>query len=358
MKSILMTAGEASADRHAACVIRQLKATLPEVEVFGMGGPAMVQAGLKCRYGMEHLSVMGFSDVLPRLSDILGVWRGLRRIIREERPDVFIPVDLPDFNMPLARYARRYGVKVLYYIAPQAWAWRRYRARTLARITDGLAVIFPFEEPFFASYGVKARYVGHPILEDDPDPWEVAWPPRRITLLPGSRAHEIERMLPVMLTAKRIVQRRRPGLAWTLPVAPGLDGSWLAGLIDDDVTLSAAMVPADLALVTSGTATLEMAVRGVPQVICYRTSQANYRLARAFVRLEHIGMPNVILGREAVPELIQERCTGEGLAGAMLRLLEEREEAERQFAAYAQLRKNLGNRKAAQGVATWIRQML
>nr|HOO47336.1 lipid-A-disaccharide synthase [Deltaproteobacteria bacterium] len=148
-KKILMIAGEASADRHASKVIQSLKSVSPDIEIFGMGGPMMKEAGMECCYGMDELSVMGFSDVLPRVRRIYGVYKGIQALIRIRKPDVVLPVDLPDFNMRVARYAKKHHTKVLYYIAPQAWAWRSYRARTLSAVTDGLAVIFPFEEEFF-----------------------------------------------------------------------------------------------------------------------------------------------------------------------------------------------------------------
>ncbi|MEN6446798.1 MAG: lipid-A-disaccharide synthase [Syntrophaceae bacterium] len=355
---ILMVAGEASADRHAAGVIRELKAMMPEVEIFGMGGPEMAAAGMECIHDMDELSVMGITDVLPRIRTIFQTYDGLKRLMKERGPSLLIPVDLPDFNMRLARYAKRIGVRVLYYIAPQAWAWRRSRARTLAGMIDGLAVIFPFEAGFFSAYGVNTRYVGHPFMEHPPIVRKASWPPERIGIMPGSRIHEIERMLPVMMGAKRIVGRRHKGLTWHLPVAAGIDAEIIRQRCDEDVILETEIPEVDLAMVKSGTSTLEMALRGVPEVICYRTSPLNYFLAKAFVRVKHIGMPNIIAGRTIVPELIQQDLTTEDLARTVLLYLEDRALFEATQKTFTDLRESLGTSKASIGVATWARELL
>lgn len=355
---VCMVAGEASADRHAAGVIRALREIAPGVEVFGMGGPAMAEAGMECLYGIEEFSVMGFSDVVPRILHILSVYRGLCRAIRERRPAVVMPVDLPDFNMRLAKKAKGSGAKVLYYIAPQAWAWRRYRARTLARITDGLAVIFPFEEAFFSSYGIDARYVGHPALED-PDTGKptASWPPRRVALMPGSRMQEIRAILPVMLEAMKIVQKEHPRLSWHLPVAPGIDPAAVAALAGPGIELTRGPVDADLAVVKSGTSCFETALKGIPEIICYRTSSLNYRLARALIRLECIGMPNIILGRMAVPELIQDGLTPERLAREMCGIVEDGKRYADMQRSFDEMREMLGGTGPSRRVAKWIAEL-
>lgn len=360
IKKVCMVAGEASADRHSSAVIRALKKNDPGIEVFGIGGTNMKSAGMECLYGMEEFSVMGFSNVLPRVRRIYSIYKDLLRVIEDRRPDVVVPIDLPDFNMRLARGAKHLGAKVLYYIAPQAWAWRRNRAKDLSRITDGLAVIFPFEEAFFTSYGVNARYVGHPFMEDLTETQEQhpAWPPRNIVLMPGSRRHEIETILPVMCEAKRKVQGKYPEIAWHLRVAPGIDQRYLEILADNDIKLSHTPPPSDLAVVKSGTSSFEMAVMGTPEVICYRTSGLNYRLAKTFVKLDHIGMPNIILGRGAVPELIQDGFTSEALAGEILKLVEDERRYREMQSAFSEMRERLGKSSPSRGVAEWIQSLV
>jgi lipid-A-disaccharide synthase len=353
-----MVAGEASADRHAASVIRELRVLMPEVEIYGMGGPEMASVGMECTYHMDEFSVMGITDVLPKFRRILQIYRGLQHLIKTRNPGLFIPVDLPDFNMRLARSAKRLGVRVLYYIAPQAWAWRRWRARSMAKISDGLAVIFPFEAGFFSAKGVNARYVGHPFMEGPHPSQKASWPPRKIGILPGSRHHEITRMLPVMMEAKRLVQRKHPDLTWHLPVAPGLDRDFIRRMAAVDVVLEQDIPEVDLAMVKSGTSSLEMALRGVPEVICYRTSPLNYVLAKAFVRVKNIGMPNIIAGRTIAPELIQQHLTGEDLARTLRLYLEDRSLFEATQLSFAHMRESLGTMKASLGVALWAQELL
>jgi len=354
---VLMSAGEASADRHAALVMEAMREIDPGLRFIGMGGPEMVKSGLECVFSMDELSVMGFSGVLSRVSGIARVYTGLKRLVDEARPDLFLPVDLPDFNMHLARHARRRGVRVLYYIAPQAWAWRRSRATVLGRITDGLAVIFPFEEEFFRACGVNARYVGHPLLDASRGvavrAHEVCWPPRRVGMMPGSRREEIARILPVMTQAKRLVDAEAPGLTWHLPVAPGLDRSFVRGHTDPDVELSDTLPEVDLAMVKSGTSSLETALRGIPGVICYRTSLVNYLLARLFVKVNHIGMPNIIAGRGVLPELVQGGLTPGRLSRALLSYIEDRSLHDATSRALLEIRSRLGGRSASCETARW-----
>jgi len=354
---VLMTAGEASADRHASQVIRELKALLPDVEIFGMGGPGMAAAGMECTYCMDE-PVMGITDVIPKLRKIHGIFTGLKKIMDERKPDLVLPVDLPDFNMRLAAYARSRNRRVLYYIAPQAWAWRPSRAATLSKTTDGLAVIFPFETQFFSGYGVNARYVGHPFMEDYHYAPTASWPPKRIAVMPGSRNHEIALMLPVMMAAKRRIQEMHPEISWYLPVAPGLSENAMRGMIDNDVHPTRGIPEVDLAMVKSGTSSLEMAFRGVPEVICYRTSRINYLLAKAFVRIKNIGMPNIIAGKTIVPELIQHHLNAEDLARTLRLYIEDRSLYEATQGSYAVMRESLGTLRASREVAAWAAELL
>ncbi len=358
MAKILMVAGEASADRHAAQVIKSLKNILPGVEIFGMGGPEMRSAGMECVYTMDEISVMGFSGVVPRLSRILAVMSGIKHLIKERNPDIFIPVDLPDFNMRLAKFAKAKKVKVLYYIAPQAWAWRKGRAKTLAKTTDGLAVIFPFEEKFFQSYGVNARYVGHPFLQEERKTIKAKWPPQRIAIMPGSRSHEVQEILPIMQGAKRILQKDYPSISWYLPMAKGLPKKLFEELVDSDVGLTESIPEVDLAMVKSGTSTFEMALSGVPEVICYKTSSLNYYLAKAFIGIDQIGMPNIVSGVPIVPELIQDQFTKQGLVLELRRYIEDESLYNSTQDAFIKLCSSMGSQKASEEVARWVRSMI
>ncbi len=353
-----MVAGEASADRHASKVIKALKDILPDVEIFGMGGPEMGSCGMECIYSIDDLSVMGFTDVLPRLRRILRVFFGIKRLIRDKRPDIFVPIDLPDFNMRMARFAKARGLKVLYYIAPQAWAWRRYRAKILSKITDGLAVIFPFEEGFFKSYGVNTRYVGHPFLEEGRGLIDVKWPPERVAILPGSRYHEVSSMLPILQGAKDILNKDFTRLKWYLPIAKGLPSELFEKLVDKDVTLSETIPDIDLAMVKSGSIAFETALLGVPEVICYKTSIVNYYLAKTFIGVKNIGMPNIVSGSPIVPELIQKDLTKEMLALVLRRYIDNETLYMNTRKAFEGLRVSMGENIASEKVATWIRDMV
>ncbi len=358
MARVLMVAGEASADRHAAGVVRSLKAMLPDVEVFGLGGPRMEDAGMQCIYSMADLSVMGFTDVIYKIFSIIRIYSGLKGIIRDNKVDIFVPVDLPDFNMRLAAYAKRNGAKVLYYIAPQAWAWRANRARVLSRITDGLAVIFPFEEPFFRSSGVDARYVGHPLLGQDFEPSNASWPPKKIAMLPGSRKHEIKKILPIMMSAKRRLDSDHPNISWFLYASEGIGDSVFRRYTGMEVQICRSLPEVDAAFVKSGTGAFEIAMQGIPGVICYKTSFINYALARAFVKTSSIGMPNIIAGYRVVPELIQGKLTGKNLAQAMGRFIDDEDLYKDTRSRLIELRSKMGSKNASEEVARWIISML
>ncbi|OPZ59847.1 MAG: Lipid-A-disaccharide synthase [Deltaproteobacteria bacterium ADurb.Bin510] len=342
---VMLVAGEASADKHAARVIEAIRRREPDAEFFGLGGPAMQAAGMQCHFSMQELDILRIKDALQRLIDL-------------KKPDLLIPVDSPDFNMRLMPYAKARGVKVLYYIAPQAWAWRPGRASQLAQMTDGLAVIFPFEEEFFRSHGVNAHYVGHPFMENPPELVQLSWPPKRVALLPGSRRQELSRMLEDMLAAKRILDKRHPWLKWYLPLAPGLDRQVFDHIADDNIEIVGELPEVDLSLTKSGTVSFEMALRGVPEVICYRTSNLNYRLAKRFVKMEHIGMPNIILGRTVVPELIQHDLTPLNLADRLTEFMNDSIKYMQVRTAFEELRAKLGNLKASEGVAAWAQAIL
>ena len=355
---VMLCAGEASADKHAARVIEAIRRTNPQAEFFGLGGPAMQAAGMECLFTMDELAVMGFVEVVPKLRRILKIKAELARAMQSRKPDIFIPIDLPDFNMRLMPCAKACGVKVLYYIAPQAWAWRPGRADKLAQMTDGLAVIFPFEEEFFCSHGVNARYVGHPFMENPPELAQLDWPPKRVAMLPGSRRQEISRMLADMLAAKRILDKRHPWLKWYLPLAPGIDAGLFEGITDDNIEIVRELPEIDLALTKSGTASFELALKGVPEVICYRTSAINYRLAKRFVKMEHIGMPNIIMGRTIVPELIQHDLTPQNLADRLTEYMNDSIKYMQVRTAFEELRAKLGSLKASEGVAAWAQTIM
>jgi lipid-A-disaccharide synthase len=291
----------------------------------------------------------------------------MKHHLRRERPDLVILIDFPDFNFRLGRAAKALGLKVLYYVCPQVWAWRRGRARAMARFVDRLAVTFPFEPEFLQEIAPELRvtFVGHPLLDDpallEPEEEELLVPPEAevVGLLPGSRHSEVRRILPVLLRAAGIMHRRRPGLHFVVPMAPGLRSEDLApylslappGLSVVPGRATAVMARAQVLLVASGTATLQAALVGTPMVVVYKTGRLNYLLARALIRVEHIAMPNLIAGRRLVPELIQGSATPAAVAEAGLALLEDGPARQEMLEGLALVRERMGGPGASGRVA-------
>lgn len=372
---ILLVAGEASGDQHAARLVAALREHLPAARFFGLGGPALAAQGLELCCRAEELAVVGLVEVFQKLPRLWRTLARLRRFLKEERPDLAILVDFPDFNFQVARLARFYRVPVLYYISPQVWAWRRYRVYTLARLVDRLVVIFPFEEDFYRRYGVPVTYVGHPLLDALPQ-----LPPRpelraalgllprdlAIALLPGSRQSEIDRLLPLQLAAAALLQARLPACRFLLPLAPGLSPGaiqpYLAKTpievaIFQDQTYQV-LAAADLALIASGTATLEAALFGTPMVIMYCLNPLSYYLGRLLIRVPYIGMANLIAEEELFPELVQHEATPDRLAAAALKLLTDPAALARIRFGLHQVLTRLGGRGASRRAATVALELL
>jgi lipid-A-disaccharide synthase len=342
---ILISAGEASGDAHAARLVAAIRARLPEARFSGIGGEALAAQGVRLLFPASRLAVVGLWEVAERLPD---VWRALKTIhqaLKQERPALVILVDFPDFNFWVARLAKWHGVPVMYYISPQVWAWRSYRVRTIARLVDRMAVIFPFEAEFYRQKGVPVDFVGHPFRETLPPlpPREEllqGWglDPQRLTLalLPGSRASEIEGHLPTMLAGAELIRRAIPEVQFLLPLASTapqglveeLVQAWLGGPRSPGPPLKiipgqayAALCAAHLAVVASGTATVEAALAGTPTVIVYRLSPLTYEVGRRLIRVDFIGMANLLAQECLFPELIQADFTPARLAQEVLGLI-------------------------------------
>ncbi|MGA8571465.1 MAG: lipid-A-disaccharide synthase [Desulfobaccales bacterium] len=375
---ILVVAGEASGDEHAARLVAAIKERLPQAEFFGIGGEALAAQGVRLLCPASELAVVGLSEVAGRLGSVLRALRDVGRALKNSKPALAILVDFPDFNFWVARLARYYQVPVMYYISPQVWAWRSYRVRTLARLVDRLAVIFPFEADFYRERGVPVTYVGHPLLETLARPeargsWlaGAGLDPGRLTvaLLPGSRTGEIEGHLPGMLEAAALIRRAVPASQFLLPVAStapwelvqrlvgdfenGLQAQGQVGLILKIIQGQSFQVlaAAHLALVASGTATLEAALAGTPMVIVYRVSPLTFRVARWLVRVPHVGMANLLAGERLFPELIQEDFTPERLAREALGWIEGRRRLAALGPGLARIVKSLEGLDASQGAA-------
>ncbi|WP_337798685.1 lipid-A-disaccharide synthase [Acidaminococcus timonensis] len=339
MTKVFISAGEASGDLHAAALTRAILQQDPSAQVFGMGGEALAAAGGEVVFNYKEYSVMGFVEVLKALPRLLGLKKAFRRLMEERRPDVFVTVDYPDFNMRVAKEAKALGIPVFSYIPPSAWAWRRGRAKMVAGLCTKVACIYPFAAQVYQEAGANVEFVGNPlvdIVQPEMSPQEAeAFLGKRpghpvVLLLPGSRVKEITGVLPVMLQALPLIKKQQPDVDFVLQKAPSIDRDLLDSLLarsPEPVKVVEGhnydvMTASDAALATSGTVTLEAALCGLPSVICYRASALSIFLARQLVYVKYIGLPNILAGKEILPELIQENMTPERMASAVLAFLE------------------------------------
>jgi len=322
--SVLIVAGEASGDAHGAGLLAALKPLDPSLTFFGMGGPKLEAQGLDIIHGAHEISVMGIGEVLPKIPRILKVLGDLVAEVERRKPRLALLIDVPDFNLRLAKRLKALGVKVIWYISPMVWAWRAGRTKIIAERTDALLCILPFEEAFLRERGVNATYVGNPVLDQLPaqappetfrralglDPLKPV-----LAVLPGSRRSEIARLLPTMVKVAREQLRLHPGLQVVVPVALGLEPALIQqGFGEVPVTLvegraSEVVGASDVALVASGTATLEAGLMRRPLVVIYRVSWLTYAVGRAMVKLPYFSLVNLLAGRRVVPELLQTEVT-------------------------------------------------
>lgn len=342
--TIMIVAGETSGDLHGAGLIRELGRLAPGTRITGMGGRRMVEAGLEpLDDGEGVFGTAGLVEVLSSLPRVLGALRGLKAAMAGDPPDIFVPVDFPDFNFRLARHARRLGVPVAYFISPQVWAWRRGRIRTLAGMVDRMLSIFPFEAEIFREGGIDTVFVGHPLLDvvgPEPTPEQRSEARQRlgigsgetaVALLPGSRRNEVRRILPDVLEAMGRLGERRPLRLLMVRAAHLETFAEMDRLIEaagpeclevfPEAELYPVMRAADAAVVASGTVTVETALHLLPMTVVYRVSPLTYLLGRRMVRLDHFAMVNLIAGREVSRELIQGDFTPAAVHGEVERLL-------------------------------------
>lgn len=355
---MLLVAGEASGDLHGATLASALSALAPGVRIAGMGGERMAAAGVRLVRRVERVTVVGGTEAFGRLPALWSAFKALQSQLKHRRPRVLVLIDFPEFNMRLARVARGLGIPVVYFVAPQLWAWRPRRIQAMARDVSRVLAIFPFEVGLYQEAGVPVEFVGHPVLDVLPEfdrdaarQGLAADGETLVGLLPGSRDAEVRRHLPVLLGAAQRIRARRPGTRFALPVAGTIPPGGIAEAVRAS-GLSVEVLPgeayrvmaaADLLLVASGTATLEAACYGAPMVVLYRLSALSHAIARRLVRgVSHISLPNIIAGREIVRELIQDEATPAAVAAAGLDLLENEVTRAAQRAALLEVRSRLG----------------
>jgi len=362
-RKVLLVAGEASGDVHGAALVSALRRTDPSIEVWGVGGERLRQAGMHILVETADVATMGFVETFGTLGRLLSTYRRLKRFMVEQRPALLVLIDYPEFNLFLAKRAKALGIPVFYYVAPQVWAWRRGRVRKIARRVDRIGVVFPFEAALYNNGHQLAEFVGHPLLdlvratrtrEETFARYHLDPTRPLLALLPGSRKKEIRHLLPAGIEAAR--QLTAAGwqvvvaLAHTLTrddLAAAAGGQLPALPISEDDTYNVVHA-ADAVLVASGTATLETALLGRPMVIMYRVAPLTFALARLLVHVERIGMPNIILGRTVFPELLQRDVTRDKLVAAVQDIAARQTEV---TAALRELRDKLGEPGAAERAA-------
>lgn len=355
MSHVLIVAGEASGDMHAAALVRKLKQRDPGLRVSGIGGSALREAGMEITVDAANLAVVGIIEVITHWRAISAALDAMRRVLREEKPDLLVLVDYAEFNLKLAQTAKECGVPVLFYISPQVWAWRQKRVEKIRDRVDMMAVVFPFEAEFYRKHDVPVRFVGHPLLHaiepQQPDTSSATDRPRTVGLFPGSRKSEIRRLLPTILDAAAILREQEPELRFVLPVASTLreqDLTEAAGrTLPDWITLMdgtarEAIVQSDVVITASGTATLEIALYGKPMVIVYRVAPLTYAIVSRLLKIDHIGLCNIVAGERVVSELLQKEANPRRIADEIRRYLDEPE-------YYAETQKKLHTIRALLG---------
>jgi len=366
----MISCGEPSGDLYAGALAREILRLEPSTAITGFGSERLRDAGANLVADFKGLSVTGLFEVARVLPRTYAVYRRLLADAASARPDIFVPIDFPDFNFRLAYAMRKLGVPVVYYISPQLWAWRPGRLKTMRRIADRVLVIFPFEEEIYRRAGVPVAWVGHPLLD-------VARPPEQrydflnrhrldpsrpvVALLPGSRPNEVRAILPGLLEAAAIIRARLPSVQFVLARAPHLADELFADVgvaKTETVMIESAtddvLAAADVALVASGTVTVQAALHECPMVVVYRLSSLTYKLGRPFVHVDTFAMANLVAGRKVVPELIQDDFTPQAVADHALALLQVPQAAERMRAELRAVRAKLGesgaSRRAAEAV--------
>jgi lipid-A-disaccharide synthase len=335
-KSVVIVAGEASGDLHGSHLIRALRERHGPLFICGMGGKAMSAAGAKILIDADQVAVVGITEVIAKTAQVVKAMARLKRLLSGLHPDLLILIDFPDFNLHLAGKAKKLGIPVLYYISPQIWAWRSNRVRKIKQRVDHMAVILPFEKSFYEQHGVPVTFVGHPLMDSltGSVPLRLDTPPNLaapvIGFLPGSRVSEVRSLLPIMLRAGQRLEDRIENIRFVLSCAPSIDAALMRSILDEhplrqveltDEPVSTLFPKCHLAVVASGTVTLEAAICGTPIIITYAVSPLSYWLGRALIHVDHIGLVNLIAGKRIVPELVQRQATPEAICDAAFGLM-------------------------------------
>ena len=363
-KTIMIVAGEASGDMHGANLVREMLRIDPALNFYGIGGKKLREEGVKLLANASDMAVVGLTEVISKLGSILKIMGMMKRSLDERRPDLVILIDYPDFNLPLANAAKKRGIKIFYYISPQVWAWRKGRIGQIKKTVDKMAVILPFEVDTYGQEGFAVNYVGHPLLDmvklnyskqESRKKFGLAENKITIGILPGSRLSEVGKLMPELLRASEILAQKMPEVQFVLPLADTLEEKIITKIISG-FNVKVKIISgntydviscADLALVASGTATLETALLGIPMVIVYKISLLSYLIGRLIVDVKNIGLVNIIAGKTIVPELIQGDACGKRIAVEALAILTNEEKKQEMIKELMAIRARLGEPGAA-----------
>lgn len=370
--SIMVSAGEASSDAHAAHALDALRSLNVEFNSFGMGAGELKASGTELIVDCRELAVIGIVDVLLNYHKFLKRLRRLRQEMKARKPDLLLLVDYPDFNLKLAETAKALDIPVLFYVSPQVWAWRAGRVPRIGSLVSHMAVLFPFEVEIYKKHDIPVSYVGNPVVADAVssmskkeacEHFQLDSGAPVVSLLPGSRNGEIARNLPPMLASAKLIAKQIPGCQFLLPVAPTLELAAVKQAASDNspdnlhilsVNSRDAMRAADVALVASGTATLETALIGTPMVVMYIVNKINYAIMKRLIKIPNISLVNIVAGKRIVPELVQHEATPNAMADHVISLLNNEVERATMLQELIEVKRKMGDAGASQRVAKLI----
>ncbi len=380
MKTVMIVAGESSGELYGALLAKALRAAWPGTRLVGIGGDRMRAAGVELLSGIS--SSLGLTEALLSFRKVHESYQRAVRALTEFSPDVLVPIDYPDFNFRVARVAKRRGIKVLYYVSPQVWAWRRGRVKTMGEIADRVAVVLPFEEEIYRSAGISCEFVGHPVMEEieeyetehsdvpgstfDVQRSRGGADSPAIALLPGSRPNELRALLPLFAEVAAELKREFRGSTFVLPLAPNLETEGFrdsfSRLANEGVSFIKggavkALASSTMAVIASGTATLQAALAGVPMVVVYRVSPLTYLAAKRILKVKHISLVNIIAGRTVVPELIQHEANKENIIEQCRKILYDETYRTSVSSAFREIRAAFAGKRPSRRVAGMVGEM-
>ena len=372
---VMLLAGEASGDAHGAEVVEVLRQLQPDIRLSGMGSTAMKRAGVDIIFDSASIAVVGIVEVIKHWGEIKQAMKQVKNQLETTRPDLLVLIDYPEFNLKMARHAKSLGIKVLFYISPQVWAWRPKRIHKIGRSIDHMAVLFKFETQYYENAKIPVTFVGHPLVDKVKPSSQASREKQRlgiqenkrvIGLFPGSRRSEIARLLPVMLDTAAAMQAQDNSLVFVLPVAPTLDFAAIKAECDHQSieiiltqdNLYDVIVNCDAIVSCSGTVTLEIALLGIPLCIIYKMSWLSYQIMSRLITINHIGLANIVAGQKVVEELLQEDAYPENISQEMFRLLNDSNYREEVIAGLKKVKENLGMGEGGRHMANLINSLL